>query len=39
VRQWMARFGSGDSDSGSPSLIQLFMRVVCKLLFITGKNS
>ena len=39
VRQWVVHFSSGDSDSGSPPLVQIFMSVACRLLFIAGKKS
>ena len=48
VRLWVVRFNSCNSDSGSPLLLQLFMRVACRLQFcmrvackpllIIGKN-
>ena len=33
------RFSSDNSDSGSPSLVQIFTSMACRLLFITGKNT
>ena len=36
VGQWVACFSSGDSNSGSSLLVQLFTSVACRLLFITG---
>jgi len=38
VRQWVVHFSSGDSNSGSPSVVQIFTSVACTLLFITGEN-
>ena len=32
-------FSSGDSDSGSPLLVQFFMSKACRLLFIAGENT
>ena len=32
-------FSSGDSDSGSPLLVQIFSSAACRLLFITGENA
>jgi len=39
VRQWVMHFSSGESDSGSPALLQIFMSAACRLLFIVGKNA
>jgi len=39
VRWWVVHFSSGNSDSGSPPLVQTFMSVALRLLFITGKNA
>jgi len=39
VRQWRMCFSSGDSDSGSPLLVQFFMSKACRLLFIAGENT
>jgi len=33
VRWWVLRFSNGKSNSGSPLLVQIFMRVACRLLF------
>jgi len=38
VRWWVVRFSSGDSNSGSLLLVQIFMSTVCRLLFIAGKK-
>jgi len=40
VRQWVVHFssGNGDSNSGSPSLVQVFTSVACRLLFFAGEN-
>lgn len=35
----MVHFGSGDSNSKSPSLVQNFMSTACSLLFISGENA
>jgi len=34
VRWWEVRFSSGDSNSGSPLLMQIVTSTACKLLFI-----
>ena len=34
---WLC-FSSGDSNSRSPLLVQIFTNVACRLLFITGEN-
>ena len=39
VRQWVVRFSTGDSDSGSPPLVQMFRSMACRLLFIADKNA
>jgi len=39
VRQQVICFRRGDSNSGSPPLVQIFMRAACRLLFITGENA
>ena len=39
VRWWVVRFSSGNSDSASPPLVQIFMSTACSLFFITGKNA
>ena len=39
VRWWMMCWNSGDSDNGSPPLVQIFTSSACKLLFIAGKNA
>ena len=39
VRRWVVHFSSGDSNSGSPPLVQIFISAVCRLLFIAGKNA
>ena len=39
VRQWVVCFFSGNSDSGSPPLVQIFMGTACRLLFIIGENA
>ena len=39
VRWWVVRFSSGDSNSGSPPLVQIFMSTACRLLFTAGGNS
>jgi len=35
----VVHFSSGDSNSGSPLLVQIAMSVACRLLFITGENA
>ena len=37
--QWVGCFSSGDGDSGSHLLVQVFTGASCRLFFITGKNS
>ena len=39
VRQWMVHFSSGDSNSWSPPLMQIFMSAAYRLFLITGKNA
>ena len=39
VRQWVVYFSSGDTDSGSPSLVQIFLSRAYRLLFIAGENA
>ena len=39
VRSCVVCFSNGDSISGSPSLVQFFMHVAYRLLFIAGENS
>ena len=34
VRWWVVHFSSGDSDSGSPLLVQVVTSMACSLLFI-----
>lgn len=36
VRGWVVHFSRG--DSGSPPLVQTFVRAACRLLFITAEN-
>ena len=38
VRWWVVCFSSGDSNSGSPPLVQIFKCTACRLTFIAGKN-
>ena len=38
VRQWVLCFSSGESDSGSPLLVQIVMSTACVLLLIAGKK-
>jgi len=39
VKQWVVHFSSGDCTSASPPLMQVFTSMVCRLLFIAGKNA
>jgi len=39
VRQWVGWFSSGDINSGSPLLVQIFMIMACRLLSRTGNNA
>ena len=38
-REWVVYFDSGDSDSGTPPLVQIFMIMACWLLFIAVENA
>ena len=38
VRWWVVCFSSGNSDS-APSLVQIFLSMVCRLLFISGESA
>ena len=37
LRWWVVYFSSGNSDSGSPLLVQIFMSAACRLLFMLAK--
>jgi len=37
VRLWVLHFSSDDSDSGSPSMVQILTSAACRLLFISGE--
>jgi len=39
VMWWLVHFSSGDSNSGSPPLVQISESVASSLLFISGKNA
>ena len=39
VKQWIVCFSSGDSNSGSPPLVQIIMTVECRRFFTAGKNT
>ena len=39
VRRSVMHFSSGDSDSRSPPLVQIFVRAAHSLLLIAGKNA
>lgn len=39
VRQWVGCFSSGNNDSKSSSLVQIFMSMAYRLLQIFGKNT
>ena len=39
VRWSVVHFGSGDNDSGSPPVMQVFASVACRLFFIADKNT
>ena len=39
VRQWVVHFSKCDSNSGSPPLVQAFMGMACRLLFIADENA
>ena len=36
VKQWVMRFTSKDSNSGSLPLVQVVMSMTCRVLLITG---
>jgi len=38
LRQWVEHFSSGDSGSGSPTLVQIFISTACRLLLIAGEK-
>lgn len=37
VRQWVVHFST--SDGGAPPLVQISVRVACRLSLIAGKNA
>ena len=39
VRRWVVHFSSGDSNSESLLLLQIFMSKACRLMFITTDNA
>ena len=39
MRQWVVCLGSGDSNSGSPLLVQIFTSGARRLLFMAGENA
>ena len=39
VRWWVVPFSSGNSNSVSLSMVQIFVSVICRILFIAGKNA
>ena len=39
VRWWVVRFSSGDSDSRSSLLVQIFTSMARRFLFIAGENA
>mgnify|MGYP001853130386 CR=1 FL=1 len=39
VRQWVMHFSSGNSDSGSPPLVQIFISVARRVLFIVDEKA
>ena len=39
VRWWVVRFSSGGNKSGSTPLVQIFMSMTCRLLFVAGENA
>ena len=39
LRQWVVRFSSGNSNSGSLLLVQIFMSAACRLSFTVGENA
>ena len=39
VRQWVVSFSSGDSNSESSLLVQIFMSMAGRLLFIPDENA
>ncbi|MFV1073149.1 hypothetical protein, partial [Klebsiella pneumoniae] len=39
VRWWVVHFSSGDSDSGSPPLVQMVTSTACRLTFVAVENA
>jgi len=39
VREWVVHLSSGDSDNGSPLLVQILMSVARRLIFEAGENA
>ena len=39
VKRWVVHFSSDDSNSGSPSQVEIFLRAAFWLLLITGENA
>jgi len=39
VKQWAVHFSSGDSNSGSPLLVQMFTSMTRRLLLLAGENT
>ena len=39
VRRFAVCFSSGNSDSGSAQVLQIFVSAACKLLFIACENA
>lgn len=38
LRWWVMCFSYGDSSSGLPLLVQIFMSTLCSVFFIAGKK-
>lgn len=39
VRQWVMHLSSDNSDSGSAPLVQIFISVACRVLFIVDEKA
>ena len=39
VMKWVVHFNSGNTDSGSPLVVQIFTSAACRLSFMAGKNA
>jgi len=39
VKRWVVHFNSGNNNSGSHPLVQIFTSASCRLLLVAGKNT